>query len=98
MRHTKVPKHGACRVHNETTCHKLTWIGAITHVVDHAPNKTWIHVYNISLEYIPTLQDQEASMIREGLPPNHERPSFEVHDTLINLQGMHNISSHKVEM
>ena len=49
-------------------------------MVDHAPNKTWIHVYNISLEYIPTLQDQEASMIREGLPPNHERPSSEVHD------------------
>lgn len=61
-------------------------------MVDHAPNKTWIHVYNISLEYIPTLQDQEASMIRERLPPNHERPSSEVHDTLINLQGMHNIS------
>lgn len=46
---------GACLTHNETTCHQLTQMGAITCVVYHAPNKTQICIYSMSLEYIPII-------------------------------------------
>ena len=66
----KYRTRGVCRIHNETTCHELTRIGAITQVVDNTPYKACVCIYLISLDCIPVLQGQDASMVWEGFTPN----------------------------
>ena len=53
---------------------------AITHVVDNTPYKACVCIYLISLECIPILQGQDASMVWEGLTPNCGCSSSKVHE------------------
>ena len=69
----------ACRIHGETNV--AGWHGSRkTYRNDHAHNIAQICTDSSRLECIPTLQDQEHPWSQEGHSPNHESPSYKVHN------------------